>query len=92
MDHFDLPSLRSLEAPQTRVVTASKTADLLCAAALRGAVNELGWGENALVGAWFRFARSQVNHWGARMQSDTPRGGYNGYVIESARVSGDLCG
>src|SRR5476651_2040730 len=29
MDHFDLPSLRRLEGPNTTVVTASKTADLL---------------------------------------------------------------
>ena len=29
MDHFDLPSLRSLESRRSRVVTASRTGDLL---------------------------------------------------------------
>ena len=79
MDHFDLPSLRRLESPHTTVVTASRTSDLLCVRRW-GGVRELGWDERVQVGpAEIRAFR--VNHWGARMRSDTYRG-YNGYTIE----------
>lgn len=82
MDHFDLPSLRSLEGKRTRVVTAAKTADLLRAGQY-GGVDELAWGEEVRIGDAVIRAFS-VNHWGARMHSDTYRG-YNGYAIETAR-------
>jgi L-ascorbate metabolism protein UlaG (beta-lactamase superfamily) len=82
MDHFDIPSLRHLESRGTQVVTASKTSDLL-----RGdryaQVRELGWGEQAQMGP-FAVRAFQVNHWGARMRTDTYRG-YNGYTIEAGR-------
>jgi L-ascorbate metabolism protein UlaG (beta-lactamase superfamily) len=82
MDHFDIPSLRSLEARRTQVITAARTSDLLRVKHY-GAVNELGWGETK------RFAdvsvrAFEVNHWGARMRSDTYRG-FNGYLIETPR-------
>jgi L-ascorbate metabolism protein UlaG (beta-lactamase superfamily) len=81
-DHFDLPSLRALENRDTRVVTAARTADLL-----RGnryaEVRELGWGERASVSR-LEIRAFEVNHWGARMRSDTYRG-YNGYTIEAGR-------
>ena len=46
-------------------------------------VQELRWNETAHVGP-ARFARFEVNHWGARMRSDTHRS-YNGYLIEAGR-------
>jgi L-ascorbate metabolism protein UlaG (beta-lactamase superfamily) len=82
MDHFDLPSLRRLESHETGVLTASKTADLLRVTRY-GQVDELGWGETARVGE-IKVRAFEVNHWGARMQSDTWRG-FNGYLIESPR-------
>jgi L-ascorbate metabolism protein UlaG (beta-lactamase superfamily) len=82
MDHFDLPSLRRLARRGTAVVTASKTGDLLPVDAYQG-VRELGWGERAAVGP-LAIRAFQVNHWGARMRSDTYRG-YNGYTIEAGR-------
>jgi L-ascorbate metabolism protein UlaG (beta-lactamase superfamily) len=82
MDHFDLPSLHGLESPKTRVITASKTSDLLRAPRF-GRVDELAWGETARVGD-VSVRAFEVNHWGARMQSDTWRG-FNGYVIETPR-------
>lgn len=81
-DHFDIPSLRALENRETAVVTASKTGDLLRPRQYRS-VRELGWGERTADGpAQLRAFR--VNHWGARMRSDTWRG-YNGYTIEIGR-------
>jgi L-ascorbate metabolism protein UlaG (beta-lactamase superfamily) len=82
MDHFDLPSLRMLENPKTAVITASKTSDLLRADRY-GRVTELGWGERAAAGP-AELRAVQVNHWGARMRSDTYRG-YNAYTIEVGR-------
>ena len=82
MDHFDIPSLRGLESPQTQVVTASRTSDLLRVHRY-GAVKELGWGDSARFGD-LTVRAFEVNHWGARIQSDTFRG-YNGYVIETPR-------
>jgi L-ascorbate metabolism protein UlaG (beta-lactamase superfamily) len=82
MDHFDLPSLRRLEGPNTTVVTASKTADLLRVDRYL-AVHELKWGAGAQVGG-LQIRAFQVKHWGARMQRDTYRG-YNGYTIEAGR-------
>ncbi len=82
MDHFDIPSLRRLEHPAVTVVTASRTSDLLRPERYRE-VRELGWEERTRVGpAELRAFR--VNHWGARMRSDTYRG-YNGYTIEVGR-------
>jgi L-ascorbate metabolism protein UlaG (beta-lactamase superfamily) len=82
MDHFDLPSLRSLEDRRTSVVTASQTCDLLRVNRY-GSVRELGWGERARVGA-AEIGAIEVKHWGARMRSDTYRG-YNGYLIDVGR-------
>src|SRR5579864_287595 len=82
MDHFDIPSLRALENRKTTVITASKTSDLLRVARYH-AVQELVWGETARVGA-AKIRAFEVNHWGARMRSDTYRG-YNGYLIEAGR-------
>jgi L-ascorbate metabolism protein UlaG (beta-lactamase superfamily) len=82
MDHFDIPSLRALESPKTSVVTAARTSDLLRPNRYAG-VRELHWGERARVGA-AQIQAFEVNHWGARMRTDTYRG-YNGYLIEAGR-------
>ena len=82
MDHFDLPTLRALECHSTAVVTAVKTSDLLRTRRYES-VRELGWGEHVRVGD-LRVRAFQVNHWGARVRSDTYRG-YNGYLIEAGR-------
>jgi len=82
MDHFDLATLRALESRSTTVVTASRTSDLLRTRRY-GGVKELGWGERTRVGP-IGLRAFEVNHWGARMRSDTYRG-YNGYLIEVGR-------
>lgn len=81
-DHFDIPSLRALENRATTVVTASKTADLLRVKRY-GQVRELAWGDRVNVGP-LEIRAFPVNHWGARMRSDTYRG-YNGYTIDAGR-------
>ena len=82
MDHFDRPSLRSLESAKTSVVTASKTSDLLRSRRY-SKVHELSWNESITIGP-LQVRAFEVNHWGARVRTDTYRG-YNGYVIESDR-------
>lgn len=82
MDHMDIPSLRELEDRGTEVITAASTSDLLRVNRYR-AVNEMRWGERRRVGP-AELRAFQVNHWGARMRSDTYRG-YNGYTIEAGR-------
>src|ERR1700678_2112346 len=82
MDHFDLPSLRRLENRGTAVITASNTSDLLRVKRY-GSVRELRWNETARVGP-AEIRAIEVNHWGARMRSDTYRS-YNGCVIEAGR-------
>jgi len=82
MDHFDIPSLRSLEHPESAVVMASRTADLLRADNY-GDVHELNWGETVQIGS-ATVRAFEVLHWGARMRNDTYRG-YNGYLIECGR-------
>ena len=82
MDHFDIPTLRSLESAQTQVVTASKTSDLLRTSRYEK-VTELAWGE-AITASGITVRAFEVKHWGARMRNDTFRG-YNGYVLETGR-------
>lgn len=82
MDHFDIPSLRLLESSGAAVVTAAGTSDLLRARRYRY-VRELKWDETATAGP-LTIRAFRVNHWGARMRTDTHRG-YNGYTIEAGR-------
>ena len=82
MDHFDLPSLRRLESKQVDVVTASQTSDLLRVAKYK-TVSELKWGEVRQVGP-ATVRGLEVNHWGARVRTDTFRG-YNGYLLQVGR-------
>lgn len=79
MDHLDTPSLRWLENKRTEVVMASQTSDLIRASRY-GKVTELRWGATAQVGQ-AKVKAFEVNHWGARMRTDTYRG-YNGYTVE----------
>jgi L-ascorbate metabolism protein UlaG (beta-lactamase superfamily) len=81
-DHFDLATLRSLERSGAAVVTASNTSDLLRTRRYKS-VQEIGWGERTRVGP-VAILGLQVNHWGARMRTDTYRG-FNGYLIETKR-------
>jgi L-ascorbate metabolism protein UlaG (beta-lactamase superfamily) len=82
MDHFDIRSLRRLENRATTVVTAARTSDLLRVRRY-GRVQELGWDHRVKVGP-LTIRAFRVNHWGARMRTDTHRG-YNGYTIEAGR-------
>lgn len=85
-DHFDTPSLRRLESRGTTVITAARTGDLLHCRHYRRVV-ELGWGERVQAGrkgAAAEIRAFEVNHWGARMRTDSYRG-YNGYTIEAGR-------
>lgn len=82
MDHFDIPSLRRLESRHTRVVTAWATSDLLRPSRYE-AVHEVRWGEEVRVGP-VTVRAQEVNHWGARMRSDTWRG-YSGYLVRAGR-------
>lgn len=82
MDHFDLPSLRSLEHPRTHVAAADKTSDLLRVAHY-ASVRELRWNESVRIGP-ANITAFEVAHWGARMRSDVYRG-FNGYLIETDR-------
>jgi L-ascorbate metabolism protein UlaG (beta-lactamase superfamily) len=82
MDHMDLPSLRALESMKTQVILAWQTSDLIRTDRY-AKVTELGWGMSARSGP-ATVRAIEVNHWGARLQTDTYRG-YNGYVIEAGR-------
>jgi L-ascorbate metabolism protein UlaG (beta-lactamase superfamily) len=82
MDHFDIPSLRALESRRVDVITAFKTSDLLRIGRYRS-VQELRWGQTARAGS-AQVRAIEVNHWGARVRTDTYRG-YNGYMIEVGR-------
>src|SRR5581483_3556709 len=82
MDHFDLPSLRALENPQTLVVTPYRTTDLLRPKRY-AKVQEVRWNESVQAGE-AKVTAFEVAHWGARMRSDVYRG-YNGYLIEVRR-------
>ena len=82
MDHFDIPSLRRLEDGRVSVITASRTSDLLRVGQY-ASVQEIGWQQTVRVGP-ASVRGLEVNHWGARLRTDTYRG-YNGYLIEAGR-------
>ncbi len=82
MDHFDIPSLRRLESKHVDLVTATQTSDLLRVSKYK-TVSELKWGEARQVGP-ATIRGLEVNHWGARVRTDTFRG-YNGYLLRVGR-------
>jgi L-ascorbate metabolism protein UlaG (beta-lactamase superfamily) len=81
-DHFDHATLRSLERLGTSIVTASETMNLLHPRRFKS-VSELAWNTSTRVGP-VQVRAIEVNHWGARIRTDTYRG-YNGYLIETDR-------
>ncbi len=81
-DHFDLRTLRALEHRGTMVVTAARTGDLLREERY-ASVRELEWGAHCQAGP-LEIRAFRVNHWGARVRSDTYRG-FNGYTIDAGR-------
>jgi L-ascorbate metabolism protein UlaG (beta-lactamase superfamily) len=81
-DHFDIPSLRALENRRTAVITASRTTDLLRTRRY-ARVRELAWDQRVSIGP-VEVRAFRVNHWGARMRSDSYRG-FNGYTIDAGR-------
>jgi L-ascorbate metabolism protein UlaG (beta-lactamase superfamily) len=80
MDHLDTPSMSALENKDTEVVMAHATSDIINVPGY-ARVREMRWGESLQAGP-VRITAIEVNHWGARLRSDTWRG-YNGYLIES---------
>jgi L-ascorbate metabolism protein UlaG (beta-lactamase superfamily) len=67
----------------TKVITASRTRDLLRWTGLRD-VTELRWGERKSIttsAGNMDIVAFRVKHWGARLQRDDYRG-YNGYILE----------
>jgi len=81
-DHLDTRTLRTLESMTTEVVMARQTSDLIRGDRYKR-VTELGWGESVRVGP-LEIRAQEVEHWGARMRTDTYRG-YNGYLLESGQ-------
>ncbi len=79
MDHFDIPTLRRLENRRTVVVTARQTSDLLRVGQY-GSVREVDWNQQVRSGPAV-VTGVEVNHWGARLRTDTYRG-FNGYLLE----------
>lgn len=82
MDHFDIPSVRKLESGEREVVTAWETSDLLRVSRYRQ-VHELRWGQKRQIGP-VSVQALEVNHWGARMRTDSYRG-YNGYLLDNGK-------
>ncbi len=83
MDHFDLATLVRFHAGP-KVVTASRTADILSGTQLKRDVTELGWGERTRLAfgnaGELEIEAFKVRHWGARLRTDDYRG-YNGYIL-----------
>jgi L-ascorbate metabolism protein UlaG (beta-lactamase superfamily) len=81
-DHLDLRTLHRFD-PNTSVITASNTQDLLRWTRLRD-ITELHWHERKTLKTTagdIDIIAFRVNHWGARKQRDVYRG-YNGYLLE----------
>jgi L-ascorbate metabolism protein UlaG (beta-lactamase superfamily) len=85
MDHFDLPTLRKLAGPRTRVITAGGTSKLLRHMPF-GEVTELQGEESVtLSDLGMRVQAVPVRHWGNRFPWNTGYG-YTGYLIEKNGV------
>ena len=77
-DHLDRPSLDRLATEHTKVITASKTADLIPQGF--GAVHEIGPGESWKTQG-LRVTAVEPDHWGSRFALDRWRG-CNAYLLE----------
>ncbi|MDR6226910.1 MBL fold metallo-hydrolase [Desmospora profundinema] len=80
MDHLDLPSLRTLARPETRVVMPRGTKGLLRSYPF-GEVIELDENESVDLGAGLTVTAFPVRHWGNRYPWNNDYG-YTGYLIE----------
>jgi L-ascorbate metabolism protein UlaG (beta-lactamase superfamily) len=81
MDHFDLPTLKKLANPKTRVITARGTSRLLRKMPFEK-VTELGGEESVSLGdLGIRVTAVPVRHWGNRFPWNRDYG-YTGYLIE----------
>jgi L-ascorbate metabolism protein UlaG (beta-lactamase superfamily) len=81
-DHIDRRTLRRF-GRSTKVITASRTRDLLGWTKLRD-ITELSWDAETSIetsAGKVEILAVRVKHWGARMQHDDYRG-YNGYLIK----------
>lgn len=64
-DHFDLPTIKKIESPNTHVITARNTASLLEGTGF-ASIKELHWRESAdISGVTIKAIEGQ--HWGARL-------------------------
>lgn len=85
MDHFDLPTLRKLASPRTRVITAKGTSRLLRHMPF-GEVTELHGEESVILSALgVRVQAVPVRHWGNRFPWNNDYG-YTGYFIEKKGI------
>lgn len=85
-DHLDVPTLRRLASPRTRVITARRTAGLIPRGF--GEVEELDWGKAARLEG-LHVSAVRPRHWGARTALDHRRG-YNSYVLRDGDGRGVL--
>lgn len=80
LDHLDLPSLRRVIGPSTRVITAPNTS-LLVGRAGAKSVQELEPGESVVLDNGLEVIGQQVQHWGNRFPWNNQQG-YQGYVLK----------
>lgn len=65
-DHFDYPSLKDLQSPDTTVITAKNTRRLWDGMNYK-AIHELHWGEEKEYPGGLRVKAIEGKHWGARL-------------------------
>lgn len=80
MDHLDLPSLRALARPDTRVVTPRGTKKLIQSYPF-GEIIEAERDESIYLGEGLYLTAFPVRHWGNRYPWNVDYG-YNGYLME----------
>ncbi len=80
MDHFDIPTLKKIASPETKVITATGTAQLLKRMPFRK-VTELGGKEKVELDQGVSIQAVPVKHWGNRFPWNRSYG-YTGYLIE----------
>ncbi|SFI85330.1 MBL fold metallo-hydrolase [Thermoflavimicrobium dichotomicum] len=80
MDHFDIPTLRKLARPETKVITPKGTARLLRKMPY-GQVMEMADEESMEVDHQVKIKGVPVRHWGNRYPWNV-KYGYTGYLIE----------
>lgn len=83
-DHFDLPSLRRLASPRTKVITAKGTSHLLKRISFQK-VYEIGDQEQLELPQGLKITAVPVKHWGNRFHWNI-RYGYTGYLIEKDKI------